>query len=134
MQSAPPSLYAGWGRRVTAWLIDLCAVILLVWIASRLLGRIGAPLELPIFAGYFVVAHRARHGQTIGKKVTGIAVRDAESLGRISWGRSLLRFAATALFWLLLAFPAFLDGLSPLWHAKHQSWHDRMVGTVVIRV
>jgi uncharacterized RDD family membrane protein YckC len=134
MPHATSSLYAGWGRRFAAWAIDLCIVGLLAALLAATLGAAAGRLAWLVGAGYFVILHRSRSGQTLGKKLTGIAVRNADSLGRIGLGRSLLRFGATALLWVLLVLPALLDGLSPLWNPKHQSWHDRIAGTVVVRL
>ena len=129
-------LYATWGKRFGAWLID--AVV--VWTAIVLLDRMhiaslgryhGLLLIWPV---YFTLWHGGERGQTIGKRIVGIAVRDAASLGRLSYRRSLARWLVTALFWVLFVIPGILDGLSPLWRSERRAWHDVMVGSVVIRV
>jgi PASTA domain/RDD family len=54
-------------------------------------------------------------------------VRDRTSLGRIGYPRAFARWFVIALFWLVLLLPGLLDGLSPLWDAKRQAWHDKVV-------
>jgi uncharacterized RDD family membrane protein YckC len=35
-------------------------------------------------------------------------------------------------FEIVAMVPFVVDALSPLWDKKHQSWHDKVVGTVVV--
>jgi uncharacterized RDD family membrane protein YckC len=125
-------LYATWGKRSGAWLIDAVVVSAAIVLLDRMhIGGLGLLLIWPV---YFTLCHGGERGQTIGKRVVGIAVRDAASLGRLSYPRSLARWLVTALFWVLFVIPGILDGLSPLWKSERRAWHDVMVGSVVIRV
>ena len=69
-----------------------------------------------------------------------VAVRVSDglrnTLGRISFGRALARAYVTAVLWLFAwsTLPLILDSLWPLWDAKHQSWHDKVAASVVVRV
>jgi len=38
------------------------------------------------------------------------------------------------LFSILLVIPYVIDNLSPLWDARHQAWHDKVVNSVVVEV
>ncbi len=136
-ETAELSLYASWGRRFLAWFLDGLAI----WLALVVLTRIWRPsvaltllLWILLAACYYVVLHGGSRGQTLGKRAVGIAVRDAESLGRLGYMKAFGRFFMTALFWALLGLPALLDGLWALSNTRHQTWHDKAVGSVVIRL
>jgi uncharacterized RDD family membrane protein YckC len=140
--------YASWGRRVGAYLLDalVIAVPFIVIIVIALLagnpeeddgtwGIIGIAYLLTIVAPfiYFTVMHGRESGQTLGKSWVGIRVAD-DSTGRsIGYGRAFGRYAITFVFWLIVI-PAILDYLWPLWDRKKQALHDKVVGSVVVRV
>lgn len=73
-------------------------------------------------------------GQTLGNKAVGTRVVDANTGGPINAGRALGRTVANVLFWIVLILPWFLDMLFPLWDSRNQTLHDKMAGTVVIKV
>jgi uncharacterized RDD family membrane protein YckC len=69
-------------------------------------------------------------GQTLGNKATGIRVVDATSGQPIGHGRALGRYL----------FAAFISGnlcalgyLWALWDGRKQTWHDKVVSSVVVR-
>lgn len=149
--AGPPGVrsdYASWGRRVGAYLLDalVIAVPFIVIIVIALLagdpeeddstwGIIGIAYLLTIVAPfiYFTVMHGRESGQTLGKRWVGIRVAD-DSTGRsIGYGRAFGRYAITFVFWLIVI-PAILDYLWPLWDRKKQALHDKVVGSVVVRV
>ena len=149
--AGPPGVrsdYASWGRRVGAYLLDalVIAVPFIVIIVIALLagdpeeddgtwGIIGIAYLLTIVAPfiYFTVMHGREGGQTLGKRWVGIRVAD-DSTGRsIGYGRAFGRYAITFVFWLIVI-PAILDYLWPLWDRKKQALHDKVVGSVVVRV
>ena len=149
--AGPPGVrsdYASWGRRVGAYLLDalVIAVPFIVIIVIALLagdpeeddgtwGIIGIAYLLTIVAPfiYFTVMHGRESGQTLGKRWVRIRVAD-DSTGRsIGYGRAFGRYAITFVFWLIVI-PAILDYLWPLWDRKKQALHDKVVGSVVVRV
>jgi uncharacterized RDD family membrane protein YckC len=82
---------------------------------------------------YYVVCV-AEGGQTLGKMAGGIAVRrDGDEDAPVGYIRSLIRGAVPPFFWVLLI-PGLLDVLWPLWDPKKQALHDKLAGSVVIRV
>lgn len=112
-------VYASWGRRFAALLVDWCLLgaatvavltIFLVVVAGRARGSgfewgiaivfITGLLMLAIGIAYFAVLHGAVRGQTVGKMMVGIAVRRAQSLERVGYPRALLRTLATLLVWV----------------------------------
>jgi uncharacterized RDD family membrane protein YckC len=139
-------LYATWARRLGAWLIDglmLLGADTALTLAVTHGGSRDAPLGWSLFysavlflgpLAYCTLCHGSRAGQTLGKRAVAIAVRDRASLGRVSYARAFVRWLVTALFWMLLLLPGLLDGLWPLWDGKRQAWHDKIVGSVVIRL
>jgi uncharacterized RDD family membrane protein YckC len=128
------SLYATWSMRVGAWLIDAALIVVAMTVVAAVSDSLGVAATLVLAPAYVTVCHGSRSGQTIGKRALGISVRDATSLGRIGYGRALVRWLVTFLFWSLLLVPGLLDALAPLWDRRRQAWHDKAVGTVVIRL
>jgi uncharacterized RDD family membrane protein YckC len=132
---------APWGHRLGAYLIDevfirvvaLCAVFAL-GLRHQFGGRI---LWLLMAAAYYAVLNGSETGQTFGKRVFGIQVRDATGEGgTIGVGRAGLRFVTVGLFRIVPFFGLFtlLDGLWPLWDPRRQALHDKIAGSVVVRV
>jgi uncharacterized RDD family membrane protein YckC len=78
---------------------------------------------------YFTLLTRSRRGTTVGKRLLGIRVA-CLSGGRLGWLDSLERFAG------YLEIPATLGfALVSLWHDPNRRLpHDRLAGTVVLRV
>jgi len=80
------------------------------------------------FGIWNTVFRQGRQGQTLGKKALGIqVVRDGtgEFLGA---GKAFLRMLVAA----IVGSVCFLNYLWPLWDARKQTWHDKIVGSVVI--
>ena len=85
---------------------------------------------------YYAVLNGSEAGQTFGKRLLGIAVRDAATGASIGVQRAVLRYVVVGLFRVVLFFGLFtlLDGLWPLWDAQRQALHDKIAGSVVVRV
>jgi uncharacterized RDD family membrane protein YckC len=130
--AAPPALaYAGWGRRVTAFVVDW----IVVWIAYGVLtaavgGRGLAPILLVPLA-YFTVLHGTT-GRTLGKLLLGTAVR-REDGAPVETGTAFVRVLAQGIL-IVIPLGFFVDSLWPLWDARRQSLHDKAARTVVVRV
>ncbi|MGH9011728.1 MAG: RDD family protein [Acidimicrobiia bacterium] len=132
---------AAWGRRLGAYLIDEVLIRVLALLAVFALGLRhqfgGRVLWLLMAAAYYAVLNGSEMGQTFGKWVFGIQVRDATGEGgTIGVGRAGLRFVTIGLFRLVPFFGLFtlLSGLWPLWDARRQALHDKIAGSVVVRV
>ena len=110
-------------------MIDICivqALILLIVIFTGGLFEFGFPLANAIYGG---VMMSSLWQATVGKKLLGLKVVDVNgskpSSGRI-WGRSL----ASLLSW----FPLFGIGyLMVFFTPRHQTLHDMMAGTLVVK-
>ena len=86
---------------------------------------------------YYAVLNGSETGQTFGKWALGIQVRDAAGAGgTIGVQRAALRYVTVGLFRIVPFFLAFtiLDGLWPLWDRHRQALHDKIAGSVVVRV
>jgi uncharacterized RDD family membrane protein YckC len=81
---------------------------------------------------YYGIMNGSKRGQTLGKMAMGIAVRDARTGGPIGFWRGVGRFAISSLFDILLVVPYVIDNLSPLWANRRQTWHDKVVHSVVV--
>lgn len=68
-------------------------------------------------------------GGTWGKGALGIRVRDADDDKTIGFWRSLLRFVVS----MIGANFFYLGWLWMIWDDKHQTWHDKAAGSIVVR-
>jgi uncharacterized RDD family membrane protein YckC len=132
---------AGWGQRVGALVIDEVFVRIVSSLAVFALGLHrtfgGRILWLAMAAAYYAVLNGSEMGQTFGKRAFGIQVRDATGEGgTIGVGRAGMRFVTVGLYRIVLFFGLFtlLDGLWPLWDPRRQALHDKIAGSVVVRV
>lgn len=120
--------YAPWGVRVVAALIDVAIIIaaqIVVSAASYDLAQLVA-LGIEVYFAYLV----GTRGQSPGKQVMKIKiVRDADG--------QLLGFGTAVLRWLAHLVDVFTLGLGflwPLWDKKRQTFADKIVGSVSVRV
>ena len=69
-------------------------------------------------------------GQTIGKKALGIRVVDAATGGPIGTGRAIGRFLFAS---IISGSICYLGYLWNLWDSRKQTWHDKIMSTVVVK-
>jgi uncharacterized RDD family membrane protein YckC len=153
--------YATWGIRVGGYLIDT-VVFLVVLIVLFLLFRHSNALNVHLMAQrgmrrrhvsalpflitaalyvvYGTVLCGSPRGQTLGMMAVGVrAVREG-SLGVLGYGRALARavvegvFRLIELLFVVLGLIWLLDMLFPLWDGKRQTLHDKVAGSVVLRL
>jgi uncharacterized RDD family membrane protein YckC len=150
VQNPPPGVpvLASWGRRVCAYVLDTVITFLPYVVAFPLLllgdeqesdallavGVVLFVLGLLLHPVYFTVAHGRESGQTLGKRWLGLRVVDAQTGGRIGYGRSFGRWLIGYLCWNSCVVPGILDALWPLWDQQRQSWHDKVATSVVVRL
>ncbi|MFQ6326907.1 RDD family protein [Nocardia sp. CWNU-33] len=82
---------------------------------------------------------QGRTGQSLGKKWVGIAVIEEATARPLGPSLALARWGAQLAInvvgnYCLLGIPGLLNSLWPLWDAKHQTWHDKVVHSVVVRI
>jgi uncharacterized RDD family membrane protein YckC len=148
--------HASWGRRFIAIVIDVLLFVLVpvmfglvgfviagnaaeddlygaldMFVGSILLGFVVAMVGATVYFTLFI----GRNGQTLGKRVAGIAVRDAgDTTQPIGYWRVLARVLAFGLLWVLYWVPGIIDALWPLWDERRQSLHDKIVRSVVVEL
>jgi uncharacterized RDD family membrane protein YckC len=155
-----PIVYAAWGQRFGAVFLDgiITALLAAAAVAAVLLGTgaysavfeglesrteaddgavIGAYLGWlggwALVGGlYHTLLHGRARGQTAGKMMLGIRVRDDRTNAPIGYGRAFGRWIMPALFWTFWI-PGILDALWPLWDTKKQTFHDKIVRSLVVR-
>jgi uncharacterized RDD family membrane protein YckC len=139
--------YASWLSRVGAYLLDTLILLIPLGIILGIIFAVdpddssGAwivlglayviTLVLPFV--YFTVLQGNERGQTYGKRAAGIRVVSEQTGESIGYGRAFGRYAIMVVFGLFFL-PIVLDYLWPLWDAKNQALHDKVVGSIVVRV
>src|SRR6476620_6282562 len=120
---------AGFGQRLVAVIID-----------GILVGVIGAVIELTVDqtlggivglvlgVAYYGWLEGSPSGQTVGKRVMNIRVYDLSVGGPIGTGRGIGRYFAR----IVSAIPCLLGYWWMLWDKERQTWHDKLVGSVVV--
>ena len=68
-------------------------------------------------------------GQTLGKKAVGTRVVRQSNGAPLGYGLAIGRFFAR----ILDSFPFMLGLLWAIWDSQHQTWHDKIAGTLVVR-
>ena len=128
----------GYGRRLLAWFLDLIAVYLSVMVAFILVFAArpaGGPiivLGFLVIPVYYVLGNGGSRGQTLGKRIMGIAVVH-ESQQRVGYARALGR-------WFTMAVINFVPILSllalirPLWDKENRAFHDDIAKTRVVKI
>lgn len=133
--------YAGWWTRVGAYILDLVVLGIILFVFALVGYAIGRSAGLVlmlllwlVFAwlGYWILLEGGERGQTVGKRVFGIAVRATEG-GRAGYGRA---FGRNLIARVIGVFPfvGLVDHLWPVWDARKQCLHDKAASTLVVRV
>ncbi|WP_329135662.1 RDD family protein [Streptomyces sp. NBC_01476] len=93
------------------------------------LTLIGIGAVLSLIAGLWLAYREGKTGQTPGKRIAGIRLLkeyDGSALGfGLAFGRRLLH--------VLDSMACYLGWLWPLWDAKHQTFADKIVKSVVVK-
>lgn len=132
---------ASWSQRLGALVIDEVFLFVVTFCAVFALGIrktfAGALVSLLLAGVYYALLNGSEVGQTFGKRAMNIAVRDIGATGgTIGSQRAAMRYVTIGLFRIVPFFGLFtlLDGLWPLWDGRRQSLHDKIAGSVVVRV
>ncbi len=121
---------AGFWRRFAAALIDGIIVGIVSGVLEAALHSVGYVLAVVLGVAYYGWLEGSASGQTVGKRGMGIRVYDLRSGGPIGPGRAIGRYFAR----ILSAIPLFVGYFWMLWDAEKQTWHDKLVGSVVVPV
>jgi uncharacterized RDD family membrane protein YckC len=139
----PSGPYAGFGVRFVGLIIDGLLLGLANAIITAITDGFGT-VETEIggvqWTAYLIgtavgIAYTAyflgsSSGQTPGMRAIGIRVIDAQTGGRVDYGRCVTRYIVAIASGFLL----FVGYLWMLWDPQRQTWHDKAAGTVVVPV
>ncbi len=155
----PPQAYASWWSRVGASLLD-SLIAFGIFIIPLVVGFVIAfqdsqtdpitdeisgvePLGVYIIVitGLAYVAFEiwnrgvrvGTKGQSLGKKVVGINIVKADTGQLLGGGSGFLRLLMTYVFGFVPC-GSLIDVLWPLWDEKNQTLHDKVVGSIALRV
>ena len=135
--AAMPAM-AEWWRRFAALVIDAAILWIPLGITTRALdmGRYsGFFVGVAVGVTYFALLNGSRKGQTVGKMVWAIQVRNISTGGPLGYPKAALRYLAPTFLMLIPILGFFLwvaDGLSPLWDRRRQAVHDKLAGSMVV--
>ena len=118
--------YAGFWRRLGAWVIDSLILV----IPALILSRIGNAGNLLVLLGewvYFAYQESSEAQATIGKRAMGIMVTDGEG-NRISFGRATGRYFAKIISGLILLIGFIMIAFT----RRKQGLHDMIANTLVV--
>lgn len=142
---------AEWWKRLVAFIIDVIILSVANSIAAQafsLNGQIynfnpttfSVAFATSVLLGaaisflYFGIMNGSARGQTVGKMVMKICVRDFASGGPIGIGRGMVRTIIYAFGGFTCGILTLVDGLWPLWDEQGQALHDKMAQSRVVDV
>jgi len=118
--------YAGFWRRLAAYLVDTTVTGVIVWILSYIGGIIGIVLAFVIPIVYFV-GFWAWLGQTPGKAALGVKIVRLDGT-TIGIGTAILRFIG----YIVSSIVLYIGFLMIAFHGRKRGLHDLIAGTLVI--
>ncbi|HEX2045099.1 MAG TPA: RDD family protein [Gaiellaceae bacterium] len=125
----PSGPRAGFWRRFVAAFADGILLSIPYWILLAAMNESAASgISLLINIAYFTYLEGSPAGQTIGKKLLGIRVIDFNTGGSIGYPRAFGRYLGR----FLSAIALLLGYLWMLWDKEKQTWHDKLVSSVVV--
>ncbi len=150
------SNFATFGARLGAYLID--AIVLAIFEVPAIIAILAGPREirvctinnevslcnvptgstiaLSVGLGFIALlvwtvlyCKKVSTGQSWGQKVAGVRIVDAQTGTSISAGKVFVRQICR----IFSQWICFLGYLWMLWDSRKQTWHDKMIGTVVVK-
>jgi uncharacterized RDD family membrane protein YckC len=127
----PATVYAGFGVRFVGALIDGLMLGLVNEALHAVTNRWTAyAFGILIAVGYTAFFIGSPSGQTVGMRIMNIRAVDAETGGRVDYGRCVIRYLVA----IASGFALGLGYLWMLWDPQAQTWHDKAAGTIVVPV
>ena len=127
---------AEWWRRLAALVIDSAVIWIPMMLLTRSMSRlVGIAVFMVVSVTYFAVLNGGKRGQTLGKMVWDIRVRDAATGGPLGPAKALRRHLVPAPFYMIPILGLVLwltNGFWPLWDGRRQALHDKLAGSVVV--
>lgn len=134
LASLAPSTYepASLSQTLASWNLDWLLVAGVVWPTAWVLGAFGSPMALAVECSVLALTTaflQSRSGATFGKRIQGLAVRDARTGGFPGFARSLvLIVVANAPVYALMASQNLVEALHPL--RNHEDKNLVAVGVI----
>lgn len=121
-------VYAGFSRRVAAYLLDYLVLLIPILLLSLVpLPALVPLLQIGVWLTYKVVLEAGQRQATFGKRAMGIKVTDLQGR-RISIGRAFGRSCGSILSGLLLCLGFVMAGFTK----RRQALHDMLASTLVV--
>jgi uncharacterized RDD family membrane protein YckC len=129
--AAGGGLYAGWWQRVGAALLDYGIPFVIAAIIFAAVKPIGAILYVAALVWVlYNVFQGGKNGSRWGQKILGIKMVKLSDGQPIGGGLAIGRY----FLHILDGIPCYLGYLWPLWDSKKQTFADKIVGSIVVRV
>lgn len=123
-----PAIYAGFGERLGAAILDGLILIVPNMLMQWLLGVPGYFMSVVLAWLYSAILESGEQQSTFGKRALGLKVTDVNGQ-RISFAQASGRFFGKYLSAIILL----IGYLMMLWDDKKQTLHDKMAGTLVVK-
>jgi uncharacterized RDD family membrane protein YckC len=116
--------------RLIAWIIDAVIVGVPIFILAMILPMFLAyAIGLVAGVGYAVYFWTST-GATLGKQVMGLKVVSSETGQLLDTQGAIIRYVC----YIISGLPLYLGYLWALWDPNHDTWHDKLAKTKVIKV
>jgi uncharacterized RDD family membrane protein YckC len=126
---APTYSYAGWGKRVGAYLLDFALPGVIAVICFRISIAVGIILYLVALVWMFYnVFQGGKSGARWGQKIVGIRMLKEATGQPLGGGLAIARLFVH----IIDGIPCDVGYLWPLWDSKKQTFADKIMGTVVV--
>jgi uncharacterized RDD family membrane protein YckC len=130
-QPADTTPYASWGNRVVGALVDYFVPGLVAAFFYRVNTALGLLLELAVLGwAIYNKVLEGQTGQSTGKRIAGTKLISMTTGQPVGVGLAIGRYFVH----ILDAIPCYLGFLWPLWDAKRQTFADKILSTVVVKV
>lgn len=130
-------MYAGFWKRLTAWILDYIVIILIIGLLAFVVSVAGSGRQaalLILFAAglapwlYFAAMESSSMQATLGKAALGIQVTDLKG-ERVGFGRATGRYFGKIPSGLILSIGFAMAGFTD----RRQALHDKIASTLVVR-
>jgi uncharacterized RDD family membrane protein YckC len=129
--AGPSGPRADFWYRLGGFLIDwviLYVVSLVIGLVFR--GNLVSQILISVAVGiaYSVYFIGSSSGQTPGMRLLNIRCIDAETGGRVDYGRAFIRYLVA----IVSGLACYVGYLWMLWDPERQTWHDKVASTFVV--
>ncbi len=114
------------GAFIDGLVIGIPLTVILFGLDTRFLVRQGIGALAGFAYGVYFIGSGS--GQTVGMKLMNIRAIDADTGGRIDYGRAVIRHLMS----LVSGYACLIGYLWMLWDPERQTWHDKVANTYVV--